>query len=87
MVTIADEGRKQEIEREKQQQLKEQKEGRNEWKDSLASESESIVCPTAIVRTAVKANNTCDTAQGGPRRDQVIEGDHLRATEGICKGC
>ncbi|EME40662.1 hypothetical protein DOTSEDRAFT_74267 [Dothistroma septosporum NZE10] len=38
-----DEARKEEIEREKQQQLKEQKEGRNEWKDALASESESIL--------------------------------------------
>jgi len=39
----ASEARKQEIEREKHAQLKNQKEGKNEWKDALASESESVV--------------------------------------------
>lgn len=39
----ADEARKQEIDREKHAQLKEQKEGKNEWKQALASESESVV--------------------------------------------
>ncbi|KAF2164963.1 hypothetical protein M409DRAFT_24864 [Zasmidium cellare ATCC 36951] len=39
----ADETRKAEIENTKQEQLREQKEGRNEWKDGLASESESVV--------------------------------------------
>lgn len=40
---IADEGRKDEIERVKQQQLREQKEGKNTWKEDIASDSESVV--------------------------------------------
>ncbi|KAI5362904.1 hypothetical protein Slin15195_G102850 [Septoria linicola] len=36
------EARKAEIEHHKQAQLKEQKEGKNEWKEAIASESESI---------------------------------------------
>ncbi|KAF7186463.1 hypothetical protein HII31_12165 [Pseudocercospora fuligena] len=39
----ADEGRAEEIERVKQQQLKEQKEGKNTWKEDIASDSESVV--------------------------------------------
>lgn len=37
------EARKAEIEHNKQAQLKEQKEGKNEWKEAIASDSESIV--------------------------------------------
>ncbi|KAF2120829.1 hypothetical protein BDV96DRAFT_276516 [Lophiotrema nucula] len=37
------EGREDEIEQEKNQSLKEQKQGKANWKDSLASDSESIV--------------------------------------------
>ncbi|KAI7160847.1 hypothetical protein KC343_g13922 [Hortaea werneckii] len=37
------EGRAEEAEREKQEQLKEQREGKGHWKDELASDSESIV--------------------------------------------
>lgn len=37
------EARKAEIEHHKQAQLREQKEGKNEWKEAIASESESIV--------------------------------------------
>ena len=40
---LADEGRAEEIERVKQQQLKEQKEGKNTWKEDIASDSESVV--------------------------------------------
>ncbi|KAF2217121.1 hypothetical protein CERZMDRAFT_104562 [Cercospora zeae-maydis SCOH1-5] len=36
------EARKAEIEHHKQAQLKEQKEGKNEWREAIASESESI---------------------------------------------
>ncbi|CAK1358322.1 unnamed protein product [Cercospora beticola] len=36
------EARKAEIEHHKQAQLREQKEGKNEWKEAIASESESI---------------------------------------------
>lgn len=46
MLTQRDEGndaRKQEIEHAKQEQLKEQKQGNAEWKQTLASESESDV--------------------------------------------
>lgn len=43
VISPADETRKAEIENTKQEQLREQKEGRNEWKDGLASESESVV--------------------------------------------
>ncbi|KAK4494205.1 hypothetical protein PRZ48_014503 [Zasmidium cellare] len=39
----ADESRKEEIERAKQEQLRDQKQGRNEWKQELGSESESVV--------------------------------------------
>lgn len=39
----ADESRAQDIERAKQEQLRQQKEGKGEWKDTLASESESVV--------------------------------------------
>lgn len=41
---LADESRKAEIEHTKQEQLREQKEGKGEWKQGLASESESVVC-------------------------------------------
>lgn len=41
---LADESRKAEIEHAKQEQLREQKEGKGEWKQGLASESESVVC-------------------------------------------
>ncbi|KXT00482.1 hypothetical protein AC578_4067 [Pseudocercospora eumusae] len=39
----ADEGRAEEIERVKLQQLREQKEGKNSWKEDIASDSESVV--------------------------------------------
>jgi hypothetical protein len=42
-VNLDNENRAQEAEAAKQQQLKEQKEGKGEWKDALASDSESIV--------------------------------------------
>ena len=41
--TTGKEDRAEEIERAKQQQLREQKEGKGQWKDELASDSESIV--------------------------------------------
>lgn len=43
MVVVADESRKEEIERTNQEQLREQREGKGEWKQGLASESESVV--------------------------------------------
>jgi hypothetical protein len=38
-----EENRAEKVEAEKQDQLKKQKEGKAQWKDSLASDSESIV--------------------------------------------
>ena len=37
------ENRAEEVERQKEKQLADQKQGRNEWADQLSSESESIV--------------------------------------------
>lgn len=43
-MAIADsEGRAEEVEKHKQEQLRAQKEGKGQWKDELASDSESII--------------------------------------------
>ena len=43
------EGRAEEIEKTKDEQIKKQKDGKGEWHDGLASNSESIVRPTYIL--------------------------------------
>ena len=44
LMNLGKEDRADEVERAKHEQLREQKEGRGQWKDELASDSESIVC-------------------------------------------
>jgi hypothetical protein len=41
---LGQDGRHDEVEREKQDLLQKQKEGKGHWKEQLASDSESIVC-------------------------------------------
>jgi hypothetical protein len=45
---VDQENRAQEAERHKQEQLKDQKDGKGKWSDELASNSESIVCALSI---------------------------------------
>ena len=46
------EDRAEEVERAKHEQLREQKEGKGQWKDELASDSESIVCVCLSLSTS-----------------------------------
>lgn len=60
------EDRAQRVEEEKQKQLKAQKEGRNEWTDSLSSDSESIVRATNNFLHRSNANSY-STGESRPR--------------------
>lgn len=44
ILSADEENRAEKVEAEKQDQLAKQKQGKGEWKDGLASDSESIVC-------------------------------------------
>lgn len=53
------EGRAEEAEHHKQDQLQKQKEGKGHWKDELASDSESIVRPTTSPDSAWDMISDC----------------------------
>lgn len=57
MLPTDTEGRAEEIEAHKQDALKAKKEGKQEWKDELASNSESIVRPS--VSTTILQIDNC----------------------------
>ncbi|WPH04702.1 Hypothetical protein R9X50_00759500 [Acrodontium crateriforme] len=61
--TLHNEGRAEEIEKHKQEQLRQQKEGKAQWKDELASDSES----------AVKADQNSDSI-AQMQKDTVTKG-------------
>lgn len=86
MILCADSRSPEQAEQLKQQQLKEQKEGKGKWHEGLASDSESAV--SWLVSTARSRERIFvltrirDAGQGRPRRPEQLREIDRRAAKG-----